>query len=448
MSQQWNRSTFGWIFYDFANSAFATTILAVIFNQYYAEVVAGGAAGTLFHFPWGEYHIQGSVVWSYIVAASTAIVAVSSPLLGAMADLSNRRKRLLVIYCYVGVVATISLTLVGAGDVMLGAVLFAVANLGFAGGNVFYNAFLIDVSSRKSFGKISGLSWGLGYLGGGLCLVLNLIMLQKPQLLGFEAGYFTVSDCLIVAGVWWGLFALPTVLWLKDESAKDQPRVSLRTLTRASWHRLVATFKSIKHYRQLKRFLIAYLLLNDGVETVILMASIFGVQVVGMSTAEIIGYFIMVQATAMIGSLFFGWLSDLIGNKITILITTVVWVVIVLWAFQLGWLIDLKSDFYIIGVLAGLVMGGCQTTARAMQALFTPKEKSAEFFGFFAVSGRFASVFGPLIYGSAILIFGDIHYGILSLVVFFVAGGLLLWRVDEREGERIALTPHRESTVS
>ena len=295
---------------------------------------------------------------------------------------------------------------------------------------------------------MSGISWGLGYLGGGLCLVLNMIMLQRPQLLGFEEGYFGVGDCLIVAGVWWGLFALPTVLWLKDEPRKDVPKTSLVKLTATAWHRLITTFKAIKHYRQLKNFLIAYLLLNDGVETVILMASIFGAQVVGMSTGEIVGYFIMVQATAMVGSLFFGWLSDIIGNKITLLITTVVWVVIIGWAFRLGWLINLKGDFYIIGVLAGIVMGGCQTTARAMQASFTPREKSAEFFGFFAISGKFASVFGPLIYGSAILIFGDIHYGILSLGIFFLAGGLLLWRVDEREGQAIAFDAQPESTVS
>ncbi len=434
----WNRSTFGWVFYDFANSAFATTILAVIFNQYFAQVVAGGSEGTTISLPWGDFTVQGSVLWSFLIAFSMAIVAISSPLLGAVADLARWRKRLLVIYCYMGVVATIGLSSVGPGDVLLGAVLFTIANLGFAGGNVFYNAFLLDVSKRKSLGKISGLSWGLGYLGGGLCLVLNLVMLQKPELLGFAPNSFTVGDCLIVAGVWWGLFALPTVFWLKDKPKVGSESVVLLRLTIQAWKRLVHTFKTINQYRELRKFLIAYLLLNDGVETVIVMASIFGAEVVGMNTSDLIVFFIMVQATALFGSLFFGWLSDLIGNKITLLITTAVWLVIVVWTFELGWLTDMRTDFYIIGALAGIVMGGSQTTARAMQASFTPLNKSAEFFGFFAISGKFASIFGPLMWGLVILISGDIRYGILSLGIFFIIGGFLMWRVDEYAGKIIA----------
>ncbi len=428
----------GWVFYDFANSAFATTVLAVIFNRFYAEVVAGGPDGTTFHFPWGNYTIPGSAIWSFLVAISTGIVAISSPLLGAMADYSGRRKKLLIIYCYVGVLATITLSSIKEGDVLLGGFVFIIANLGFAGGNVFYNAFILDVSSRDSFGKVSGMAWGLGYLGGGLCLVLNLIMLQKPELIGFPEGYFTVGDCLIVAGVWWGIFALPTVLWLKEERSDKRVVRSISTLTLAGWRRLKVTLSQIRKYKQLVRFLLAYLLFNDGIDAVIIMATIFGAEVVGLLPGELVGVFIIIQAAALVGSFVFGWLADKIGNKSPLFISLMIWIGVVVWAYYIGWFIDPRTDFYIIGIISGVAMGGSQTCSRSMQAAFTPDERSAEFFGFWAVSGRFASVFGTATYGVAIIISGGVQSGILAIGAFFVLGAIVLLWVNEKDGVRAA----------
>ncbi|MBT3232607.1 MAG: MFS transporter [Calditrichaeota bacterium] len=430
-----NRSTLGWILYDFANSSFATIVLAVIFNQYYAEVIAGGKEGIEINTPLFKLHFEGAVLWSYLVAFSTAIVAITSPLLGAMADQAHRRKRMLLVYCYLGVAGTICLSFANSGDILFASFFFILANLGFAGGNVFYNAFLLDVSSRKSFGMISGLSWGLGYLGGGLCLLLNLIMLKNPQLLGFPEGYFTVGDCMIVAGIWWGVFAIPTMIWLKDKPVVN-PVLSLRKLTRVGWERIGNTIREIRKYKQLVRFLIAYLIFNDGIETIIIMASIFGAQVVGLETKELITFFIIIQATGFVGSLLIGWISDKIGNKRTLLISLSVWLVIVAWAYKIGWLFDARQDFLIIGILTGFVMGGSQTVSRAMQAAFTPKDRSAEFFGFYAVSGRFASVLGPLVYGTVIMLTGGVQKAILSIGAFFLIGGIVLWFVDEKEGIR------------
>ncbi len=430
-----NRSTLGWILYDFANSSFATIVLAVIFNQYFAEVIAGGKEGLEISTPLFTFKLEGAVLWSYLVAFSTAIVAITSPLLGAMADQAHRRKRMLLVYCYLGVVATIFLSFAGSGDILFASFFFIIANLGFAGGNVFYNAFLLDVTSRKSFGMVSGLSWGLGYIGGGLCLLLNLIMLKSPQLLGFPEGYFSVGDCMIVAGIWWGVFAIPTMLWLKDKEVKN-PVLSLRKLTHVGWQRLGTTLREIKQYKQLVRFLLAYLIFNDGIETIIVMASIFGAQIVGLEAKELITFFIIIQATGFIGSLLFGWISDRIGNKRTLLISLSIWILIVAWAYKIGWLIDPRQDFLIIGILTGFVMGGSQTVSRAMQAAFTPRDHSAEFFGFYAVSGRFASILGPLVYGTAIMLTGGVKNGILSIGLFFLIGGVILWFVDEKEGIR------------
>jgi UMF1 family MFS transporter len=316
--------------------------------------------------------------------------------------------------------------------------IFIIANLGFAGGNVFYNSFLLDVSKRESFGSISGIAWGFGYLGGGLCLVLSLIMLKEPQLLGFAEGYFNVSHCLILAGIWWGVFALPTVLWIKESTQLSKERISLLRLTTEGFKRLINTFRKIRQYKQLLRFLIAFLVFNDGVETVIVMAAIFGAEVVKMDAGDLIVFFIMVQATAVVGSFFFGWISDIIGNKRTLLINIIIWLGIVIWAYSLGWICDYRTEFYILGAITGIVMGGIQTSSRALQASFTPDGHSAEFFGFMAISGRFASIFGPLIYGIVILLAGGVKPGILVLGVFFIVGGLLLLRVDENEGIRVA----------
>ena len=428
-----NRPIIGWIFYDFANSAFATTILAVIFSQYFAGVIAGGAEGVKLHLFGKVIQIPGASLWGYLVSISTLIVAITSPLMGAIADLGGWRKRLLMLYCYLGVIATMGLSLAGPGDIWLASLLFILADLGFGGGNVFYNAFLLDVSPKGDYGKVSGLAWGFGYLGGGLCLGLNLVMLKFPHLLGQPEGFFSVADCILVSGVWWGIFAIPTMLWLRDP-AEERARIKLSQVVVAAWRRLRQTLREVKKYRHLTRFLLAYLIFNDGIETVIVMASIFGSEVVGLSAGELVLFFLIIQGTALVGSLGFGWLGDRIGNRPTLLITLVIWLGVVSWAFKLGWLFDPRTDYYIIGVLAGSVLGGSQSAARAMQASFTPPGRAAEFFGFFGISGRFASIFATALYSTVIILAGGVQAGILILGLFFLVGGVLLWFVDEAAG--------------
>jgi len=427
----------GFLFYDFANSAFATTVLAVIFNRYFAEVIAGGTTGTMVNLPWGSVNFPGAAIWNFVVAASMAVVALTSPLVGAMADRAGWRRRLLTIYCIAGVACTCALAPMGRGDLLFASLLFIGANLGFSGGNVFYNSFLPDLGTPQTYGRISGAAWGFGYLGGGLCLVLNLIMLQKPELLGFPAGYFGVGSCVFVAGIWWGLFAIPTMIWLKDKQAPIQ-HISLWQKTREGWAEVSQTLRHVRRYKHLFRFLIAYLIFNDGIETTIVTASIFGSEVVGLDTKELVGFFILIQGTAFIGSIIFGWLADRIGNKTSLMLSLAIWLGVVVWAYNLGWWIGMKEEYYIIGVITGLVMGGSQSAARSLQALFTPKKHSAEFFGFFSLSGRFANVFGTAIYGTAIVLTGGVKPAILTLGLFFLVGGLLLYFVNEHEGERAA----------
>jgi len=423
------REIFGWAMYDFANSAFATTILAVIFNQYFATIVAGGEKGIEFF----GFRLHGASFFTFSVAFSMVISAVLSPLLGAVADASASKKKFLMVFCYTAVLFTGLLYFVHAGNYWRGAIFFIIANIGFAGGNVYYNAFLPEISTDENIGRISGLGWALGYIGGGALLAINLIMLKYPDWLGFPAGYFTVQDCFLSVAFWWLIFSLPTFLLLRERAQKTLPSFG-KSYFAEGYQRLRHTFRRIRTFRELTKFLVAYLIYNDGIETVIIMASIFGAQVLGMETGEIILFFLMIQGIAFFGSILFGFLADAIGNKRAVMISLGIWSLIVVWAFTLGILWDPKTEYWILGVLAGLVMGGSQAASRSLQGIFTPDANSAEFYGFFAVSGKFASVFGPLIYGILVAITGNVQSGILSVLLFFIVGMTILWTVDEKKG--------------
>jgi len=423
------REIFGWAMYDFANSAFATTILAVIFNQYFATIVAGGERGIeLFGF-----RLHGASFFTFSVALSMAISAVLAPFLGAVADASASKKRFLMTFCYTAILFTSLLYFVHTGNYWRGAIFFIIANIGFAGGNVYYNAFLLEISTDDNIGRISGLGWALGYIGGGALLGINLIMLKYPEWLGFPTGYFTVQDCFFSVAIWWFVFSLPTFLFLRERSQKVLPR-SGKSYFSEGYQRLQHTFRRIRTFRELTKFLIAFLIYNDGIETVIVMASIFGADVLGMKTNELILFFLMVQGIAFLGSMIFGFLADAIGSKRTVMISLGIWSLIVLWAFQLGIIWDPKTEYWILGALVAIVLGGSQAASRSLQGIFTPDANSAEFFAFFGVSGKFASIFGPLIYGILIAITGSVQSGVLSVLLFFVVGMVILWTVNEKKG--------------
>jgi UMF1 family MFS transporter len=423
------REIFGWAMYDFANSAFATTILAVLFNQYFATVVAGGEKGVEIL----GIRLHGASFFTFTISLSMAISAFFSPLLGAIADTSGSKKRFLMFFCYMAILFTGLLYFVREGNYWRGAIFFILANIGFAESNVFYNAFLPEISNEQNIGRISGLGWALGYIGGGALLALNLLMLQYPEMLGFHKGTFTIQDCFLSVSLWWFLFSIPTFLFLKERGRELSPLVQ-KGYFREGYRRLRETFRRVKTFRELTKFLLAYLIYNEGIETVIVMASIFGVEVVGMKTEEIVFFFLMVQGIAFFGSLIFGVLADTIGNKRTVMISLVIWSLIVLWAFRLGIFWTQKTEYWILGILTGLVLGGSQAASRSLQGLFTPEINSAEFFAFYGVSGKFASIFGPLIYGILIALTGSVQSGVLSVLLFFIIGMVLLWCVKEKKG--------------
>lgn len=402
-----NRSMFGWIMYDFANSSYVTVIVTVVYSVYFKDVVVGS----------GEL---GTALWGRAMSLSMLMVAISAPIFGAIADHSKSKKKFLFINCYIAVIFTALLFFVREGDILKGMLFFIIANFGFNSGNVFYNALLGDVASREDMGKVSGWGWGVGYIGGLLSLVLVLPLVQN------DLTHFVFPTIALFFGV----FALLTFIMVKELKQK----IKKKNYFRIAYERIYTSGKNIKNFRELLKFFVSYLLYNDGIIIVISFAAIYGATRFGMSQEQLIIYFIIANLSSILGALIFGYVLDKIGAKTTISITLLIWVLVVLGAF----FSQTITHFYLVGLLAGIAIGSSQSSSRTMLALLTPDEKMAEFFGFYAFTGKMASIAGPFVYGEIARITQDQRYAILSVLFFFVAGGLLLQTVNEKHGRENA----------
>ncbi len=414
---------FGYSMYDFANSAFATTILAVLYNQYYAREI--GAEVTLFGRP-----VPGATLWTGWISLSMILVVFASPLLGALADRRGRRIHWLAGFWLPGVIFTAMLYFPERGDWLWGGVLFLLAYFAFSATAIFYNALLPEVAPPEKLGRVSGIAWGIGYLGGALLPVLNLIMLQKPELLGFASGSLRIQDCFLSVAIWWFLFTLPT-LWVfrNVDRRATSPALPFGSEVRHSLAQARATLRRLLRQRNLRRFFIAYLLYNDGVQTVVTMASIFGSAELGMEPPQLILFFLLIQATAFVGSIVLGWLADRIGHRPTLMIAVVAWTILTLWAAGVGVFGNALREYWILGGIAGLFLGGIQSCSRSMIVSWIPSHRESEFFGFFSIMTRVASVFGPLLYGALLWGTGSLRWAIVAVTLFFIAGGAMLARV-------------------
>ncbi len=420
-----SRKIWAWALYDFANSAFATTVLAVVFNVYFARKVVPPEGLSFL-----GRQFSGASLWGFTVSFSMLVLLLLAPLLGAVADLSNRKRTFLRIFWLLGVTGSLGLVGVKSGGV-LGAVLaFTIANVGFAGANVFYNALLPDLAAKEEMGRVSGFGWAVGYIGGGLCLALNLAMIQRPAWFGIPAfNDWPVRASLFSVGVWWLAFGLPLMLSGPPETGGE--RRSPAAWARLGWERLRETLRHLGRHRNLALFILAYALYNDGIETVILTASVVGAELLGMYTGELIQCFLMIQGVAFLGALLFGHLADRWRHKTVILLTLGIYVGVVLWAARM----TTRAEFWGLGAVLGLVLGGSQAASRSMMGLLTPPERSGEFFGFYGVVGKLTAVLGPFVFGAVGQAAG-LRRGILSLLVFFVLGGAVLMLVKESGPDR------------
>ena len=409
-----------WAWYDWANSAFITTVVAAVFPIYYAKVAADGLG-------------DATATFRYGIATTIALtaIAVLSPILGALADITGGKKRLLAAFAGLGIAATAGLALVGRGDWQLALGLFMLGNIGVYGSFTFYDALLPHIAKPEELDRVSAAGYALGYLGGGVLLAINLAWIQQPAWFGFpDAGAATRAAFLSVA-VWWALFSIP-LLRRVPEPAVD-PAAAAGASLRTAFVRLTHTLRELRRYRHAFTMLVAFMLYNDGIGTIIRMATLYGTQV-GIDQGSLIGALLLVQFIGVPAAFLFGAVAARIGAKTAILGSLVLYTVISVLAFRM----TTARDFMILAALVGLVQGGSQALSRSVFASLIPKDRTAEFFGFFAVFEKFAGIFGPLLFSAAVALTHSNRAAILSVIVFFVAGGALLVTVDIDEGRRAA----------
>ena len=360
------------------------------------------------------------------------LVAVSAPILGAIADYTASKKRFLFVFCYGGVLATAFLFLAGPGDIWLAVFFYLLSNMGMEWSLTFYNGFLPEIATREKMGRISGFGWALGYVGGVLCLLLNLAMIQRPDWFGLpDSDYIPIRASLVVVALWWGIFSIPTFVWLRERAqAKQRPPGT--SYLKIGFQRLALTLRKVRQFRELVKFLVAFLIYNDGVQTVIVMAAVFGAEVLHMPQEELILCFILIHVIAFFGALVFGYLADRMMTKRAINISLLLWSGALVYAL----VIDQSWQFWILAVVIGFVLGGIQACSRALLAQFTPRENSAEFFGFFSTGGKFAAIFGPALFGLLTDLTGSARFGLLSALFFLLLGWSVLYFVDEEKGIR------------
>lgn len=411
--------------YDFANSAFATTISSVVFNVYFTKVIVGDGGAVIF-----GHNIPASSLWGYTVSLSILLVVFTAPILGAIADFSGTKKRFLFLYCYLACLFTGLLFFAEEGDYIFAMIFYMLANYCFAGSLGFYNAFLPEISTKENIGRISGFGWAIGFIGGGILLAINLVMIRNPQLLGIpDEDNLPVRFVILSVAIWWAVFSVFTFLLVREKT-KGNPLPRGENYISIGFKRLVLTFKKIRQHKELFKFLVTFLIYNEGIETVIVMAAIFGSEILGMSQSEIVTVFLLGQIVAFCGSLLLGYLADKYSSKSVIILSLIIWCVLVIWAYFM----KTRFEFWTIGVFIAFILGGSQAVSRSLFGLFTPRENTAEFFGFYALGGKFSSAIGPFTFAFIRHAFDSIRIAIIALVVFFSLGLLFILFVNERRG--------------
>jgi len=407
------KSVWGWALYDWGNSAYSTAVMAgffpIFFKQYWSE-------GT---------DVNESTFYLGIANfASSLVIVLLAPLLGAMADRCGHRKRYLFRFAILGIVTTALLPLVGQGEWQWAVFFYVLATVGFSGSISFYDSLLIFVAPRKEFDHISAMGYAIGYLGGGLLFAVTVGMTLKPELFGLADATAAVKLAFYLVAIWWGIFSLPLLLWVVEPGAKKET-LSLWRVLQDAIGELKHTFAEVRQQRMVWLFLIAYWCYIDGVDTIIRMAVDYGLAL-GFSSDSLIVALLITQFIGFPAALVFGKIGTLRGPKFGIQIAIAVYMLIIIYAYFM----DSEFEFYIMAVAIGLVQGGIQSLSRSLYTRLIPAEKSAEFFGFYNVLGKFAALLGPLLIGWTSLITHDSRLSILSLIPLFVIGAWLLSKVE------------------
>lgn len=412
-----------WAWYDCGNSAFFTTVVTAVFPAFFSSYAAAGMPA-----------VDATTRFGLVTTAAMALVAVISPVLGAYGDVTARRKQLLVIFAGIGILATFLLTTIQEGGWPWAAAIFVLGNVGISGSLVFYDSLLPSVARHEETDRVSSAGYALGYLGGGLLLVVNLAWILSPATFGLSGTVAATKLSFASVGVWWLVFMIPLL-----RHVPEPPRLTgdgagePGSAVRGTFARLAHTFGEIRQYRQAFLALVAMLVYQDGIQTIIRFAGIYGAEV-GVGQSQQIAAFAMVQLLGVPFAFVFGSLGARMGTKRAIFLALAVYSV----AATLGYFMTNATHFFILAALVATVQGGAQALSRSLFARLIPAAKTSEYFGFYAVVERFATVLGPLAFTLSGALTGSSRAAVLFLIAFFVAGGWLLSRVDVEEGERAA----------
>ena len=402
-----------WSLYDWANSAFATTVMAAFFPIFFSQYWSYGAdsAESTFFLGMGN-------------SLASLLVAVMSPIIGAIADKGSYRKKLLILFAFLGAASTAGLFLVSMGMWPLAIILYVIANIGFASANTFYDSLLPTIASEKKVDFVSSLGYSLGYIGGGLLFLLNVLMYLMPQTFGLADEIMAVRLSFLMVGIWWIVFSLPLFIFVKEPEGEN---LSLSTAVKDGFGAVKKTLSSLKKLKNTALFLVAYWCYIDGVDTIIRMATDYGTAL-GFSSSSLIVALLITQFVAFPSALLYSFFGHKIGIKKALLVAIAGYAVIACF----GFFMTNETQFYILAVCIGLFQGGIQALSRSFYSRLIPEAQSSQFYGFFNMLGKFAAIIGPLLIGVVSLITGQQRYGILSLIILFVAGGIFLSKVDEK----------------
>jgi len=413
------KAIWAWTMYDWANSAFVTTIMAAVLPVYYSSVAAATLPANI-----------ATAYWGYTTSLAALLAAVISPILGAMADFRGSKKSFLTIFMVIGVAATALMYFISTGDWLLASLLFIFGQIGFAGSLVYYDALLPHVATDKEIDMVSSRGYAMGYIGGGILLAVNLAMIMlAPENL---TGLMTRLSFLTVA-VWWFIFTLPLLKYVSEPKRRILAGEENFKPLQAALSRLSNTFKEIRKYKELSKFLIAFWVYSNGIGTIILMATIYGAEI-GIGQTTLIGTLLMVQFLAAPFAIFFGWLPKKIGTKPSIYIALGIYCIIAI----AGYFLQHEWQFWALGAGVATVQGGSQALSRSLFGRMMPKSKSAEFYSFFSVFEKFSTILGPALFGVVSQIMGESRLSIVSLLIFFVVGILILRTVNVEKGIEIA----------
>ncbi len=414
------RAVWSWAFYDWGNSAYSTTVMAGFFPLFFKEY-------------WADPNNPNQSTFYLGIANSIASIVVASlaPLLGSIADQGSAKKKFLTLFAFLGVIMTGGLWMVSQGNWQMAVVFYVMATIGFASGNVFYDSLLPGLASEERVDVVSSLGFGLGYLGGGLLFLVNVFMYLKPEIFGIPDGATAIKLSFLSVAVWWAVFTIPLILFVPEP--KNYDSVNINNAIQMGWIQLIQTFKEIRNMKVVGTFLLAYFFYIDGVDTIIKMAVDYGMSL-NFSGESLIIALLIVQFVAFPAALIYGRLGAKIGAKTAIMIGIIAYSVITF----LGYFITKAWHFYVLAILIGLFQGGIQALSRSLYTRIIPAEKSAEFFGFYNMLGKYAAIIGPALMGTISLVTGSARLGILSILLLFILGAFLLNKVDLDEGKRLA----------